>query len=57
MNALRKLARTVAKNQMKKKGMVQICKKGAKKGERSEGSYFSSHWRDYVYYHGRGIWS
>lgn len=45
MNALRKLARTVAKNQMKKKGMLQICKDKYKKG-----SYFSDHWKDHVKY-------
>ncbi len=53
MNALRKLARTVAKNQMKKKGMVQICKNDLSQKslfERSTGSYFSSHWKDYVRY-------
>ena len=52
MNAIRKLARTVAKNQMKKKGMVQICK-----DKKQNGSYFSKHWRDHVYYHGKGICS
>lgn len=50
MNAIRRLARNVAKNRMKKVGMVRICKSGAKKGERSEGSYFSQHWKDHVKY-------
>lgn len=53
MNAIRKLARSVAKNQMKKKGMVQICKNDLSKKslfERSKGSYFSSHWKDHVKY-------
>jgi hypothetical protein len=48
MNAIRKLARTVAKNQMKKKGMVQICKHDPWKY--STGSYFSNHWKDHVKY-------
>jgi hypothetical protein len=54
MNGLRKLARTVAKNQMKKKGMVQICKDNLSKNSISfmayTGSYFSWHWKDYVKY-------
>jgi hypothetical protein len=53
MNALRKLARTVAKNQMKKKGMVQICKNDLSQEslfEHRTGSYFSNHWKQHVRY-------
>lgn len=37
------LARNVAKVNMKKKGMVQFCKRS-----RNNPSYFSQHWREYV---------
>lgn len=38
----RKLDRMVARNNMKKKGVVHINKEGA------DGSFFSNHWREYV---------
>lgn len=40
---MRKLARGVAKVNMKKKGMVQVCKHS-----RNTRSYFAQHWREYV---------
>lgn len=39
---MRKLARRVAKENMKRRGLSRICKKYG--GE----SYFSKHWREYV---------
>lgn len=38
MSALRSLARDVAKNRMKKKGMRRICK----------GKFFAENWKKYV---------
>lgn len=40
---MRKLARGVAKVNMKRKGMVRFCKHS-----RDGGSFFSHHWREYV---------
>lgn len=40
---MRKLASSVAKVNMKKKGMVQFCKH-----PRENQSYFAKHWREYV---------
>lgn len=40
---MRKLARGVAKVNMKKKGMVQFCKHPG-----NSRSYFAQHWREYV---------
>lgn len=40
---MRKLARGVAKVNMKKKGMVQFCKHS-----RNNPSFFSQNWREYV---------
>lgn len=40
---MRKLARNVAKVNMKKRGMVQFCKHN-----RNNPSFFSKHWREYV---------
>lgn len=49
MNALRSLARGVAKNRMKQKGMKQICKRQHNhKGEKDE-SKFSRNWRKEVW--------
>ena len=40
---MRKLKRRVAKVNMKKRGLVQICKK-----DRNGSSYFAKNWRDWV---------
>ncbi len=40
---MRKLARGVAKVNMKKKSMVQFCKHSG-----NTRSYFAQHWREYV---------
>lgn len=40
MSAIRRLARNVAKANMKKAGIVQICK--------DRPSFFSLHWREYA---------
>ena len=40
MSTVRRMARTVAKINMKKKGMRQICK--------GRPSFFSLHWREYA---------
>lgn len=40
---MRKLARSVAKVNMKKKGMVQFCKHPG-----NNQSFFAQHWREYV---------
>ena len=48
MSTMRRLARNVAKVNMKKAGMVQICKKGAKKGTTGSVSYFSIFWREWA---------
>lgn len=46
---MRRIARSVAKANMKKKGMVQFCKKSrGRNGQAAVGSYFSGHWREYV---------
>lgn len=39
---MRKYRRMVVKSRMKKKGIVQFCK------SKSDGSYFSRHWREYI---------
>ena len=51
MNALRKLARGVAKKRMKKAGMQHICKHTVIKngGDKSK-SKFAEHWKEYVHY-------
>ena len=45
MGAIRKLARGVAKANMKKAGMKQVCKKDRHDGTRS---YFGVCWRKYA---------
>ena len=45
MSAIRRIARNVAKANMKKAGMKQVCKKDRHDGTRS---YFGVYWRDYV---------
>jgi hypothetical protein len=45
MSAIRRIARNVAKANMKKAGMVQICKKDRHNGTRS---YFGVCWRKYA---------
>lgn len=46
---MRRIARSVAKTNMRKKGMVQFCKKiRGRSGQAAIGSYFSEHWREYV---------
>ena len=42
-NVLRGLARNVAKNRMRRSGMVQICK-----SSRQGKSIFAKHWRELV---------
>ncbi len=42
---MRKLARHIAKVNMKEQGMVKICKHG--RGSKHT-SYFAQHWREYV---------
>ena len=49
MNTLGRLARSVAKQRMKKAGITQICKKKKDNKNHSTGcSYFSRHWKEYV---------
>lgn len=54
MSAIRKLARNVAKVNMKKAGMVQICKgfqivQNGKGGfDRVKGAWFADHWREWA---------
>ena len=45
---MRSLARGVAKNRMRRGGMVQICK-----GSRQGKSVFAKHWREFIYKEGR----
>lgn len=39
---MRSLRRLVARNRMRKAGIVQACK------DKGIGSYFSKHWREYL---------
>ena len=48
MGAIRKLARGVAKANMRKAGMKQVCKKDRHIDTCKIGSYFSIYWRDYA---------
>lgn len=50
MNAIRKLAREVARNRMKKAGIQNICKPINKKGKKHNNSKFAEHWKEYVNY-------
>ena len=48
---LRTIARNVAKNRMKRKGIIRLCSQYNHLGMKQD-SYFSKHWREYVNYGG-----
>ena len=48
MSTLRRLARSVAKANMKKAGMRQICKSGRKHGETRGYSWFARNWKEWA---------